>query len=602
MKNRLSVSFWILLGLDVLARAQDAAAWVALNSSVGGRLYSATPLALPCFSQYNGNNVAPDTAACATVRENYRTNTFRADSPAGYMYLQDEMCLGEPLNQCVLDNTVDPALAPWLGTSSDPEAAPSCNQGSVPPYYLEVQEVADITQALTFSRQHGVPLIIKNSGHDFMTRNSQKGSLSLWVHRLDGLAYHDDFVPEGCAQTSSVGRAIAAGTGASTASIMEFASQHGSTFIGGYSPTVAASGGWILGGGHSVLSPVYGLGVDRVAQFTLVTPDGAIRVANACQNEDLFWALRGGGGGTFGVVLEAVHSVEPVMPVAVANILLPANTTVETSLEWIKLMTEESLRWGKEGWGGHAAGLYLTHMNPLPPIANLTDGNAAAQESMRRATEFALSVGGTSVVEVFPDFIDIWNQFVQPGAAATAGTARFLTSRLLPEELFADEAGISKINGLILAAQDLGFDPRNLYVPVTTPFVVDGTGPANGSDMAVNPAWYGALWHISFSTYLPWNSSYEERVKALTTHAKVTPLMEELAGRGSYLNEANPFEPNWQESWWADNYPRLLEIKKKYDPEGVLDCWKCVGFQDEEFSSDRFGCQGKLQLDIDKQT
>lgn len=78
-----------------------------------------------------------------------------------------------------------------------------------------------------------------------------------------------------------------------------------------------------------MLSPVYGMGVDRVVsvlptyatllydltssiqlEFKVVTPDGQLRVANQCQNTDLFWALRGGGGGTFGVVLEATSRVE----------------------------------------------------------------------------------------------------------------------------------------------------------------------------------------------------------------------------------------------------------------------------------------------------
>jgi len=95
--------------------------------------------------------------------------------------------------------------------------------------------------------------------------------------------------------------------------------------VGGIAYTVGAAGGWILGGGHSSLSPQYGLGVDSeflqgkfqllglidrvdVLQFEIVTPDGASRIANAYQNEDLFWALRGGGPG-FGVRL-----VVPMIP------------------------------------------------------------------------------------------------------------------------------------------------------------------------------------------------------------------------------------------------------------------------------------------------
>jgi FAD/FMN-containing dehydrogenase len=53
------------------------------------------------------------------------------------------------------------------------------------------------------------------------------------------------------------------------------------------------------------------MAVDRVRQFRVVTPDGALRVANSCQNSELFWALRGGGGGTFGVVMEASIEIVP---------------------------------------------------------------------------------------------------------------------------------------------------------------------------------------------------------------------------------------------------------------------------------------------------
>jgi hypothetical protein len=87
----------------------------------------------------------------------------------------------------------------------------------------------------------------------------------------------------------------------------------------------------VQGGGHSILSPSYGLGVDRVVsdllflkrtsidcnsadkkvEFKVVTPDGEYRVANECQNKDLFWALRGGGGSTWGVIMETSQKVEP---------------------------------------------------------------------------------------------------------------------------------------------------------------------------------------------------------------------------------------------------------------------------------------------------
>ena len=75
---------------------------------------------------------------------------------------------------------------------------------------------------------------------------------------------------------------------------------------GGYSLTVGAAGGY-LGGGHSPLSPMHGLAVDNLLEIDVVTPDGNLLTANECTNTDLFWALRGGGGGTFGVTTRVVY-------------------------------------------------------------------------------------------------------------------------------------------------------------------------------------------------------------------------------------------------------------------------------------------------------
>lgn len=74
--------------------------------------------------------------------------------------------------------------------------------------------------------------------------------------------------------------------------------------LGAFS-SVGVAGGFAMGGGHGPLGPKYGLAVDNVLQFRIVTADGTVRVANSAQNTDLFYALRGGGGGVFGVVYES---------------------------------------------------------------------------------------------------------------------------------------------------------------------------------------------------------------------------------------------------------------------------------------------------------
>ncbi|KAI0146228.1 FAD-binding domain-containing protein [Xylariaceae sp. FL1272] len=585
----------LLLSLPLTA-AQFNARWDALNATVGGRLHLNTPLAVPCFTDYNGRQVELDEDRCTTIRENYIVAGFRANYSSGYYYSQGEICLSDPSDACTLESSLTPAALPVPGSS--------CNQGSLPSYYINVQQSSDITAAMAFCNATGIPLAVKNSGHDYQTRSSQKGSLMLWMHNLKHMVHHNNFMPMGCSVGSGHGRAMTVATGVSSQEAVEFASHHNSTILVAYSPEIAISGGWLLGGGHSVLSPVYGLGVDRVVEFKIVTPDGVLRVVNQCQDPHLFWALRGGGS-TFGVVLEATHRVEPTLPIAIAHITLPTNASEATSLEWLELMAREALSWGRDGWGGHVAGMWMTHMNPLPEIANLEDNATAAKDSVRKATDFALSVGGTSSVEVLPDFFSAWNKYIK----TTVGGAspQVPTSRLIPQSLFTNEEGIAAIMGYFRAAKELGSDPRSAYVPATTPFVAQnkyaGQRPNTSvqTHTSVHPAWYRTLWSITGGAILPWNATYAVRLRNLTSATRLTILSERLTGDAgaSYPNEANPFAHSWRKSGWGDNYERLMKVKKQYDPNTLLKCWKCIGFEDEDITTDRYHCLGKLQQDID---
>ena len=77
--------------------------------------------------------------------------------------------------------------------------------------------------------------------------------------------------------------------------------------VGGNAQSVSASGGFLSGGGHSVHSPLHGLAVDNLLEADIVIADGTHLTTNACTNDDLFWAIKGGGGGTWGVLTRVVY-------------------------------------------------------------------------------------------------------------------------------------------------------------------------------------------------------------------------------------------------------------------------------------------------------
>lgn len=86
--------------------------------------------------------------------------------------------------------------------------------------------------------------------------------------------------------------------------------KYNSVIVTGANPDVGLIG-WLTGGGHGTLSTTYGMGADNLLEATIVTPDGEVLIANPCKNSDIFFAIRGGGGGTFGVVTEAIVKAFP---------------------------------------------------------------------------------------------------------------------------------------------------------------------------------------------------------------------------------------------------------------------------------------------------
>jgi FAD/FMN-containing dehydrogenase len=98
------------------------------------------------------------------------------------------------------------------------------------------------------------------------------------------------------------GPAIKTGAGVQGFELYDFADQNDVTAAGGLCVTVGVIGGWFQGGGHGPLSPLFGMGADDILTIDVVTSDGRFVTASEDQNTDLFWALRGGGAGTYGVV------------------------------------------------------------------------------------------------------------------------------------------------------------------------------------------------------------------------------------------------------------------------------------------------------------
>ncbi|KAK0210213.1 FAD-binding domain-containing protein [Desarmillaria ectypa] len=534
-----SVFYWPIFAVPT---AKD---WQNLADSLDGRLHTASPFASSCFSTVNGVSSTPNETECTQVQANYASATVRSSHFSAYMMPQWETCQ-RASERCLLD----------LSNTSNPTAFEEidCLQGSVSTHYIDVQSAEDVQKAFEFSKATGIHLSIKASGHDYKGRSSLRGSLSLW------LKYSDDFVPEGGNKSY---RAITMGAGVPFQDVYELADANNVTIIGAYHQTVAPSGGWVMASGHSVLTPVYGLGVDRVLQFKIVTPDGEFRVANEFQHPDLFWALRGGGGSTFGVVLESSMLVEPQMSLTSASISFPQ--TAENGVPFLKLLVDHTYKWGTEGWGGHMRSNGIINVNPLLTLEE-------AQASVQPIVDHALAQNGTAIVEEIPSWMAFFTKYVL-SAEAGVGVEVTLGNRLIPAEKFATDSGKAELLDILTRmVQQFSINP---YIVVGTPFLYNYT---EGST-SVTPAWRNALWHMSSSRTFLWNSTAEDMRTQYDFVSTITQWLREFSPEsGVYLNECDVYEPNHEVAFWGANYARLAQIKKKYDPFHLLDCWMCVGW------------------------
>ncbi|KAE9409761.1 FAD-binding domain-containing protein [Gymnopus androsaceus JB14] len=533
----LELSLGVLFMQTARSTAPTSLDWAILNETLGGRLYTAKPISSPCFPDFDGVSVPQIEASCEIIEDNYLNETFRSSQFGSFMAPQWESCM-----------TTSGDFLAWTDLP--------CEQGSVAPYYVDVQNYTDVQIAFNFSGTTGVPLSIKNSGHDYFGRSSMIGSLALW------LSYNAFFVPDGGSESYP---AMTVGAGVPWVDAYAFADSNNLTIVGAYARTVGASGGWIMGGGHSVLSPVLGLGIDRVLEFKLVTPDGEYRTANAYTNSDLFWALRGGGGGTFGVVLETTSLVEP-RAISLQVVSVSFNSTSETGLQFFQLLIDNGLQWAQQGWGGHLAMNKFIILNPLLTLEQ-------AQTSVQNVTEFIQSQNGTVVIETLPNFYSFFVKYAIPNGAPV-GAEGILASRLIPSSVFETQEGrdtfLQALADFPAAAQS------SVNIIAATPFLYNATVNLTST----TPAWQNAVWHFIVSTGFTWNSTDEDKIATFEEANNFTETLISIApDSGAYMNEANVYEPNYEKTFWGDNYPQLLAIKQKYDPSSLLDCWRCVGWK-----------------------
>ncbi|KAF5489633.1 FAD-linked oxidoreductase ZEB1 [Colletotrichum siamense] len=526
--------------------------WAALNESLGGRLLQPAAPGAVCHP----GEPTYDADRCAAAQAGWSRFDFHKADPVSVMW----------------DN--------WSNDTCLPDAAYLCRADGYSAFVVNATTPEHVKFGVDFARENNVRLIIKSTGHDYLGRSFAPGSLSIWVHHMQDVQYHGAGFQLAGSDIAIEGNAVTVGGGTELYNAQKALAEHGQAIVGGGCGTVGV-GGFTPGGGHSLLGPRYGMAADNVLQMEIISPKGEIMTINEAQNMDLFWAMRGGGPGTFGVITSITFSTHP-SPV-ITHTFWAVRT--EPDAPYLPALTAYVLSQmpalERAGMSMYCTSSRVLMGNPFPVqslpaqiagmmgVALLQDQpDSEAMQELWQPINATIAARWPEAVFVLQteQFASWFDWFDKYRDARPVGYHLIFASRLL------DEAALTEDVDALAAAVGTATE----RVGRVTAFLVSGRGvheamPRGGGN-AVHPAWRRAYVHAMATTQFPAMNATAKREAIELVDAAAEGLRELAPNMGSYINEGSVYEKDWQQAYWGANYERLLSIKKTVDPEDVLWC------------------------------
>ncbi|KAJ6618130.1 hypothetical protein B0H10DRAFT_2378486 [Mycena sp. CBHHK59/15] len=508
-----------------------AAAWSAFNSSISGRLAVAVPSAKYCMSLPGG--------VCTDAQ--WTSALFRSAIPGamnqGYDLTPPSLCLSN-------------------STTS------TCGQGDVPLYSVEADTVEDIQAAVKFASANNLRVAVKASGHDYLGRSTAPNSLLIHTAKFQNLSVTDAFF----VGTQNMGSAATVGSGVHSQIVYQQAKANGKIAVGGTAATVCAAGGYIQGAGHSAVAPTFGLAADNALEFHIVVASGELLQVNSESNPDLFYALRGGGAGSWGVIVSATFRTFPTFNITFSLIeLATASNAVAGALATVHAQHIFDL----DGVRGSQY-FYFERANTSSPavftLSTFIPQTTPAQGQALLAPFLSAAMGIAGVSLLTQEYVDVNINDILYQPDDSVGMNWALGSRLIPETTYRDSAPtVGEVYEELLDGGALG---------ILGHLVAGGQVAANANiSSAVHPAWRTAKTHLILTN--GWTDATPlAQINAIRREFQTNqlPILEKMSGAdaGAYSNEADVLEPNFQTTFFGPNYAKLSAIKAMHDPHDLF--------------------------------
>ncbi|KAJ5329600.1 hypothetical protein N7452_009990, partial [Penicillium brevicompactum] len=521
--------------------------WTKFNQTIDGRLVKTVPLGTPCHAPNY------DAAKCTILRDGWTVPEEHYESSSSVM---------APF---FANGTCDPF---------HPVSKP-CTLGNYAVYAVNVTTPEHISKTIQFATKHDIRIVVRNTGHDYIGKSTGAGALGIWTHYLKDIEIHD------YKDKHYAGKAITMGAGVQGFEAYEAAENAEVQVVGGECPTVGLAGGYSQGGGHSALSSRYGLGADQVLEWKVVDGQGNLITATRDNKySDLYWALSGGGGGTYGVVVSMTSKAHPGTPVSGLNLTF-TNSQISQDTFYEAVAKFHTRLPALVDAGAMSIWFYT---NASFAISPLTGPNIPEAKLLSLVKPFLndlkqLGITPTLYSKQFPSYLSQFNGMQQEIGVGEAQYGGWLIPRSV----------VQNNNKALTAAYREITEDGATFIGVGLNVSKQVTGDVKNS---VFPGWRDALIATTITT--PWKWDDEEEMLA-SQHKMTDSYMAKLTAlapsSGAYMNEADFRQPNFQKYFFGKNYPALQKIKAKYDAKDIFYARTAVGSEAWEEREDGRLCR-----------
>ena len=469
------------------------------------------------------------------------------------------------------------------------------------------ESASDIASGIEFAKQSGVRLVVKGGGHSYLGNSNAVDSLLIWTRRLRNVDFDEDFRGVGWPAGRKAEPAVSVGAGCIWGEVYRAAAARGRAVLGGGCLTVGVAG-FVLGGGFGSLSKTYGTGASNLLEAEIVTADGRVRIVNEYRDPELFFALRGGGGGTFGVVTRLTMRTYP-LPETVGSVqfAVTANDAAAYAALVRRMVAHYATMLFNPAWGEQIRFSPGRRMSVTMVCTGLD--RATMEAAWRPLLEWiaaqptALALDGPATFLQIPG-AKLWDpSFLRtvPGIVQTDDRPGASSDNVYWADN-ADEAA------QVLYAYESAWLPAHLLEPRTWDALADALvnaaakwpialhfnkGMAGGAPAAVaavrrtamNGEAAGAFALLICAANGPsaWPGLQGHEPDTTTASKQMRAVSEAMAqiatvapGAGCYMSESDYYLKDWKRAYWGTNYPRLAATKRQVDPNGVWNGHHCV--------------------------